>query len=364
MAEQGSNEDAIYLGRTLNDRWRVSDSEVLGGGFFGRVFAGEDLQDSGKPVAIKILKMEHMTNQMCLKEFADEGRILQRLIGCERVVDIFDYGEYRTFLTHRETSIDIPISVNFIVMERADERLVDLLAQGELSFVERIRMLRDAAQGIHQMHLNHTVNRDTKSENILVFRGSRNSRRGKISDMGRARILTDSARVPEEHYAQGRGDLRFSAPELCWLLGDTSEASWRAIDLFHIGSIFYELVTGFGITSHALPESNDIMQTCAPLSKAERQERFARSKHIIQDRFELAYELFESMLPPVVHRPAIGLLRQLTSIEPSDRFPRIRGKVEMATSLSWLIARIDAILFQLRKAEIEAKRSERRKASV
>jgi hypothetical protein len=61
------------------------------------------------------------------------------------------------------------------------------------------------------------------------------------------------ARVAAGNYDFGRGDLRFAPPELLWGLGESDDFELMARgDLYLLGSLWFEVATGVGLTSLAL----------------------------------------------------------------------------------------------------------------
>lgn len=358
-SDNGADEESMHIGKILNSRWQIL--QVLSRGGFGIVYSARDMR-TNESVAVKVLRLGNISRPHCVQEFQDEARYLNLLANCNRVVDIHDSGADQQFVTGGN-GVKIPMDLHFIVLEHADLTLSDLVVGDPAAWdwADRLSVFRDVVRGMHQLHRNAVVNRDLKSDNVLLFSTPKNQIVAKVADLGRARNLREPARFIPEAYAQPRGDRRFAAPELLWVLGSADAFSMRAADLYHIGSILFELATGFGITSYVIPEPIRIVMGNVGASEAERAERFAAFKPDLRDGYELAYEMFSQSVPTAIRQNLTTLFRQLTDIEPSARFPRIRGRRDHGESLEWLLRRIDVIALQLKRAEVEARRLEKRK---
>jgi serine/threonine protein kinase len=232
------------------------------------------------------------------------------------------------------------------------------------SWLERLQVFRDAVKGTHQMHLRNVVYRDLKSENVLVFSRGHSGLQAKVADLGRARITTEPPRYLADDYLAGRGDLRFAAPELLWLQGATTEAAWRAVDLYHLGSLLFEIVTGVGITSAVLPDSQTIIRHANSMDPASRTIAYTTAMPDLRDRYAFAYEMFASEVPPAICAQAVWLLRKLTALDREQRFPSIQGKPQKGVGLEWLMRRVDILTLTLRNAQRQARRTELRKEST
>lgn len=362
MDAREQHEAKTYEGVVLDSRWKIV--EALTSGYFAIVYLAYDAV-TDEPAAIKILKIQRAGSPQFVSEFLDEARFLQLLSKCSNVVEIIGSGQYPHVMTSA-AGLQSPIDAHYIVMEAAECCLADLLVDppGVFTWRERLGVLRDVVQGVHQMHRRSIVNRDLKADNVLVFSAPHNAMIAKISDMGRAKNLGDSRRSPLWTYAQGRGALAFSAPEHVWCTGTDDPRLLRATDLYHIGSVLYELVTGMGLTSVVLPNSEEIAINMRQLPIEVRTEHYKLVEPDLRNHFELAYEQFAENVPRTIRTPLTNLLRQLTDVDPEQRFRRVYGRPDCSESLDWLINRIDVITAQLRRAEIEARRLERKKMTV
>jgi eukaryotic-like serine/threonine-protein kinase len=258
---------AMLSGQTLAG-YRVLN--YRGSGAFAHVFNAENVSD-GAQVALKVLDPGAGTAQH--REFDNEGDLLKALLRCSAVVDIEDTLRASVLVSTvlpGGISTQIPVPVRFHVLERADECLDELLLYRQsLDWGAKLALYRQAALGIHQMHLAHVAHRDSKAENCLVFLRPRNHVDVKISDLGRSRDLRQAGAAKPSEYLWGRGDPSFAPPEMLWLLGtDTPECHMRA-DFYGIGSILYEVATGQGLTAVALGSGIPYMQRAAAWTPAQ-----------------------------------------------------------------------------------------------
>lgn len=346
-----ATESDLYLGAVLNGRWRVDGAKAAGG--FSVVLHGTDL-DSGSPIAVKILKIGSGADAE--EEMRGEIRFLRRLQTCDRVVDIRGDGKHPLIVSAGPGgSVQLPIEVTFLVLELADACLTDLLVVlDHVSWRERLQIFRDVVKGIHQMHLKRIASRDLKSENVLLFSPNLKAV-AKVADLGRARCTAEPPRFRAEEYLVGRGDLRFAPPELLWWQGTDDPGCWRAVDLYHLGSVLFELAVGHCLTSTVLPDALSILNSMASTPASIRKTGYDSRIADLRARMEFAWELFDAEVPGSIRPQASTLLRQLTDPDPSRRVHRIRGRaLPLDRGLEWLIRRADILRLTLAKADAQA----------
>lgn len=245
-----SNLADAYLDQTLAGRYRLVDH--LADGYFSHVFKASD-QQSGTPVAVKVLQPSAAAHPESPVEFKHEGELLETLQHSRNVVRVTDSGQSQVIFNINQ--ITIPLSVSFHVMELADGALSELLPlRHELDWSVRMRIFRGVVLGIHQMHGKRIMHRDLKASNVLIFDATTTRPVAKVSDLGRSRDLTRPPRFSADSYAAGRGDMSYAPPEHLWLLERADETALRQADIYLLGSVLYEIATGQGITSIMLPD--------------------------------------------------------------------------------------------------------------
>jgi len=168
-------------------------------------------------------------DKVLVEALAQEGRIQARVVH-RHVARVTDGGVFhdRVYLVlDWVTGADL-------------EDLMDARALGSL--VDRVRLFRGLARGVHAMHRRHVVHRDLKPSNVMVREVGRR-REAVVIDFHLAKILTPGAApapwgISREFSTLGTPG--YMAPEQVTAVG---EVDTRA-DLFSLGAIFYEMLSG------------------------------------------------------------------------------------------------------------------------
>ena len=127
--------------------------ELIGSGGMGQVFLAEHTRMQ-RLVAVKMLPVERMKDEVAVSRFYDEVRAASRLMH-PNIVTAFDAGE----------SDD----VHYLAMEYVDgQTLTKLVAQkGPLPVSEAAAVIRQAALGLLHAHRAGIVHRDVKPGNVM-----------------------------------------------------------------------------------------------------------------------------------------------------------------------------------------------------
>lgn len=235
------------IGQVLNGEWELVSH--IDRSNFGDVYEGRRVS-TGEPCAVKLLRSAQ-SNADHLADFEVEGDLLEMLASCSNVIDLFDRGQHKVTATISGPAGEQPyeIVIPFIVLELADVCLADLIARRhELPWPDRLSLFREVVKGVHQMHQHRVVNRDVKSDNVLVIEVSPRQIDAKIGDLGRSSDTRATGRVAASIYDFMRGDPAFSAPELIWGLGNAHPDTARLADLYLLGSVLFEFGAGVGLT--------------------------------------------------------------------------------------------------------------------
>jgi len=317
--------------------------ECVGAGAFGIVFAVVR-EDTGATFAMKVHPAN--TNSFSAAEFENEGLLLGKLIKCSNVINIVDSGEEAIpMLTGPSLGqVAIPVPIKYIVMTIASGTLEEITGdptrRARVCWEERISLWRSAIKGVHQMHLNSVAHRDLKTSNCLVVvQGNRSEIR--LADLGRSKDFTLAHSMPPQEYLTGRGDSRFAPPEYLWHQGGYSGEDFRRADLYGLGSLFTELVTGHPMTALTVGSWRDAV--------AEGQRDFAtgyrRDLSILRPQFRRTVAEIGDQLPRAIRRDGTALLALLCDPLPQARVPvRDRGKKHHSDiGLDWLLRRADIL---------------------
>lgn len=200
-------------GTLIGNRYRIASR--LGGGGMGEVYRAEDLK-LHRTVALKFILHDRARQPAWLARFFNEAR-LASAVTHPRICRIYDIGE---------ADGEAYISMEFI----AGEDLSSLLKRiGRLPVDKAIELTRQLCYGLAAAHTQGVLHRDLKPANVMIDE----SGHAKITDFGIASLTTDAAGAFVE------GTLAYMPPELLQGQPPTVRA-----DLFSLGLILYEMVTG------------------------------------------------------------------------------------------------------------------------
>jgi len=193
---------------------------LLARGGMGAVYRATQ-KNLARPVALKVLDRAIAARPGFTERFEREARALARLTH-PNIVTVHEHGTSGPF--------------TWLVMELVDgASLRHLIRQGRIAPREALAIVVQVCEALQFAHDQGVVHRDVKPENILVDRRGR----VKILDFGLAKVLgRDGALLTRT--SQVMGTPHYMAPEQ-W--ERPFEVDHRA-DIFALGVVFYELLTG------------------------------------------------------------------------------------------------------------------------
>jgi serine/threonine-protein kinase len=195
--------------------------EINHGGM-GTVYLAERDDDIyQKRVAIKILRGGFYSTEL-RRRFYEERRILARL----------DHPNITKLIDGGTTDDGSPYYVMDYVEGLA---LDDYSERNDLSTGERLRLFRQVCEAVQYAHRNLVIHRDLKPSNILV------NAEGvpQLLDFGIAKVFQE-----EEQAEATRTNLRVMTPEYASPEQLNGKAVTTASDIYSLGVILYELLTG------------------------------------------------------------------------------------------------------------------------
>src|SRR5437762_1764119 len=203
-------------GTLLGSRYQVL--KILGQGGMGAVYQARD-QELDRIIALKLIRPELASNPGILQRFKQE-LILSRHVTHKNVVRIFDLGEAE--------------GTKFITMEFVEgEDLRSVLRHhGKFSARKAVAVVQQICRALEAAHAEGVIHRDLKPQNIMRDPHGRIV----VMDFGLARSLEAPGMTQTGALV---GTLEYMSPEQA--LG--AELDQRS-DLFAVGLIFYELLTG------------------------------------------------------------------------------------------------------------------------
>ncbi len=206
----------LQPGTLLGSRYEIL--RQLGQGGMGAVYQARD-RELDRMVALKVIRPELATRPDILQRFKQEI-ILARQVTHRNVIRIFDLGEAD--------------GIKFITMEFIEgQDLKTLVAEkGKLSIEKIVSIIEQVCLALEAAHAEGVVHRDLKPQNIMVDKQDKVS----VMDFGIARSLEFGGMT---HTGALIGTPEYMSPEQ--VQGDKVDAR---SDLFTLGIIFYELLTG------------------------------------------------------------------------------------------------------------------------
>ncbi|MEM1450139.1 MAG: serine/threonine-protein kinase [Planctomycetota bacterium] len=209
--------------------------ELIGQGGMGAVYRARQPR-LDRDVALKVMRPEASGESAFTERFLREARVLARL-SHPNVVGVHDFG--------------VEGDLHWLMMEFVDgSNLREVLEAGKLPPEDAFALVPQICEALQYAHDHGVVHRDIKPENILLDA----SGRVRIADFGLARL--DGGEGPLEDLRLTRshevfGTPRYMAPEQ---LEGARDVDHRA-DIYALGAVFYELLTGELPLGHFDPPS-------------------------------------------------------------------------------------------------------------
>ncbi len=198
----------------------------LGTGGMGCVYRVRE-RDSGRISALKVLPRELAADPAFVERFEREARTLARLRH-PHIVGVHGFGQAGGFC--------------FLLMEFVDgANLRQALQSGRFTPQQALALIPPICEALQAAHAEGVLHRDIKPENLLMDAEGR----VKIADFGIAKLLEGPGASSAEEYTLTRtgariGTPHYMAPEQV----ETPEQVDHRADIYSLGVVFYELLTG------------------------------------------------------------------------------------------------------------------------
>ncbi|MCY7345604.1 MAG: protein kinase [Pyrinomonadaceae bacterium] len=204
---------------TQIDKYKIIGA--LGAGGMGAVYLAERADGAFKQkVALKLIK-RGMDSDAVLQRFYNERQILASLEH-PNIAHLVDGGT---------TSDGLP----FFVMEYVEgETIIEYAKRENLAFEEKLNLFREVCAAVSFAHQNLVVHRDLKPSNILVTKDGK----AKLLDFGIAKLFKS------ETAAETVTQIQIFTPEYASPEQVRGEKLTTATDIYSLGAILYELLTG------------------------------------------------------------------------------------------------------------------------
>ncbi|CAN5919537.1 hypothetical protein BH11MYX2_BH11MYX2_34530 [soil metagenome] len=224
-AAVGSDSDPM-IGRILGGRYRVES--MLGKGAMGAVYRAKHIK-VGRIFAIKVLHERILQDPKTQKRFEREASLAGKLHHAN-VVGVIDVGETDD-------------GIHYMVMEYAEGRTLGSLVGGQMDAKRVISIAQQLLDGLQHAHETGLIHRDFKPENVIVEVDRLGIERPRIVDFGIA-ILREDASDPEQPDRLTTAGLVLGTPHYMAPEHAMGGGIDHRIDLFALGVILYELITG------------------------------------------------------------------------------------------------------------------------
>jgi len=219
-------------GTRLDDRFEVG--RVLARGGFALVAEGEDLQNEGRPCAIKIFRQELVDKEWIAKRFQQEVLALQQ-IHHPNVVSIYGHGV-------------TPGGAPYLAMEFVEGRtLREVLDISTISRAEVASYVRQTGSALEEIHAHGICHRDLKPENLMIR---------SVRSAGKDLVLIDFSiaivKDPDETLhglSRAAGTLYYMAPEQAIGYADASS------DVYSLAKVVIEMLSGQRLSA-LLPDAS------------------------------------------------------------------------------------------------------------
>ncbi|MGC2112359.1 MAG: tetratricopeptide repeat protein [Candidatus Korobacteraceae bacterium] len=207
----------FHEGDVIGGRYEIR--KMLGMGGMGAVYKARDMEVE-RVVGLKVIRPDLAGNPAILARFKQE-LVLARQVTHKNIIRIYDLNEAD--------------GVKFITMEFIEgEDLRSILTrQGKLSPEEAVGIMVQVCTGLQAAHAEGVIHRDLKPSNIMLDA----SGRVVIMDFGLARTIQGDGMTQTGMMI---GTMEYMSPEQA--MGKELDAR---SDLFALGLIFYELLSGF-----------------------------------------------------------------------------------------------------------------------
>jgi serine/threonine protein kinase len=264
--------------------------EPIGEGGMGRVYkATQSIGDRHRNVAIKVLGPQYQQKESYLARFDKEAGIMAGL-NHPGIIQVYTAGKDN----------DVP----YIVMEYFGGTNLDILLKkkGRFSQTETLKIGIKIAEALGHAHDRKIIHRDLHPGNIMIMEESGDV---KVADLGVATVMDQERREGTRIL----GIPHYTSPERT----QGQSVDGRA-DLYSLGMILYEMVTGHCYFKPGMSDSQIMVQL------------------INKKEFSCAYPA------GVAHSLLQALIRDLIKKDPNDRVPNAETLIKRMNCLHGLDA--------------------------
>jgi serine/threonine protein kinase/uncharacterized membrane protein (GlpM family) len=196
--------------------------KLIGRGGMGAIYQARQTT-LDRDVALKLIAREVSNDPMFVERFEREAKTLAKL-SHPNIVTVFDFGRTKD-------------GIAYLIMEFVDGvNLREAISTRSVGSDDALTLVSTMCRALEYAHSKGVVHRDIKPENILL--GEDGSL--KIADFGIAKIVDANRPHTLTATRQILGSLHYLAPEQI----ESPEQVDHRVDLYALGVVFYELLTG------------------------------------------------------------------------------------------------------------------------
>ena len=202
--------------------------KAIASGGYGKVYLAEG-QDGGRDLALKVLLPNRPDFKKKKESLEKELEVAEQIGGHPNIVKIYRLKEFHGAACLLMEFVEGKLGKD----ERPDLEELMKSQKVSLSLQEKIKIFKDAAQGLSHLHANGVSHLDIKPRNILISKDGT----AKLADFG---FAASGMVVAEEDREGIQGTLPFMSPEQ---LKQSRNLDWRS-DIYSLGVTMYVLFTG------------------------------------------------------------------------------------------------------------------------
>lgn len=195
---------------------------LIGAGGMGVVYKARDARND-TVCAVKVLNPDYQWKQAdFVQRFKREIKALSRL-SHPGIVHILDSGEQD--------------GIHFLVTELVDgENLAEVLRKGPMKIADAVHIMTQVCEAITYAHLQGIVHRDIKPANIII-----SGQNAKVLDFGLAQVTGGESKLTTLTRTNlAMGTFNYLSPEQRLSAKTVDHRS----DIYSLGVVFYEMITG------------------------------------------------------------------------------------------------------------------------
>lgn len=196
----------------------------IGRGGMGVVYEARQ-RSLNRTVALKLILAGEFASEAAVARFREEAELIASL-SHPNIVPVFEIGEHQGFHFY---------SMKLIAGPSLAERIAVNASAAQSTLRESAALIAKIARAVHFAHQRGIIHRDLSPENVLLEDGGEPC----VTDFGMARLLDRDRSLTQTRVILGRPD--YMAPEQT---DSNGQHLTTACDIFSLGAILYELITG------------------------------------------------------------------------------------------------------------------------